>query len=113
MATSPRKLVPAQQLTISNATYYTATNVYTLIDSALLCNTTGGAVTATIDLVDSGGSAGVTERVISARSIAAGETYLCPELVGQILGPGDTIQGLAGSATSITIRISGREISGT
>ncbi len=113
MAVQPKKLVASQQLTGSNATYYTATNVYTIIDSAYLCNTTGGAVTATIDLVDSGGTAGVSERCISARSIAAGETYPCPELVGQILNPGDTIQGLASAATSITFRVSGREVSGT
>lgn len=112
MAVLPKKLVSAQQLTGSNATYYTATNVYTIIDSASICNTTAGAVTATIDLVDSGGSAAATERVISARSIAAGETYLCPELIGQILNPGDTIQGLASAATSLTLRISGREVSG-
>ncbi len=112
MAVTPKGLIASQQLTGSNATYYTATNVRTIIDKMTLCNTTAGAITATIDLVDSGGSAGATERIISARSIAAGETYTCPEAVGHILNPGDTIQGLASSATSITIRASGREVSG-
>jgi hypothetical protein len=112
MAVTPKTLVESQQLTNSNATYYTATNVRTIIDKMTLCNTTGGAVTATIDLVDSGGSAGVTERIISARSLAAGETYTCPEAVGHVLDSGDTIQGLASANTSITIRVSGREVSG-
>ena len=112
MAVTPKGLIASQQLTGSNATYYTATNVKTIIDKMTLTNTTGGAITATIDLVDSGGSAGVTERIISARSIAAGETYTCPEAVGHILNSGDTIQGLASAATSITIRASGREVSG-
>lgn len=112
MAVFPKKIVATQQIAATNATYYTATNVYTIIDSAYVCNTTAGAVTVTIDLVDSGGTAGDSERAISARSIAAGETYLCPELVGQILNPGDTIQGLASTATSLTLRVSGREISG-
>lgn len=113
MAVSPKKLVSTQQLTNANATYYTAENCYTIVDAAYLCNTTALPVTATIDLVDSGGSAGVAKRCISARSIAAGETYTCPELVGEILNPGDTIQGLAGANTSITFRVSGREITGT
>lgn len=112
MAVTPKTLVASQQLTNSNATYYTATNVRTIIDKFTLTNTTAGAVTATIDLVDSGGAAGASERMISARSIAAGETYTCPELVGHILNTGDTIQGLASANTSITIRVSGREVSG-
>ena len=112
MAVTPKPLVASQQLTNSNASYYTATNVKTIIDKCTLCNTTAGAVTATIDVVDSGGSAGVTERLISARSIAAGETYVCPEVVGHILASGDTIQGLCSASTSLTIRVSGREFSG-
>ena len=112
MAVVPKGLVESQQLTNANATYYTATNVRTIIDKMTLCNTTSGAVTATVDLVDSGGSAGASERIISARSIAAGETYICPEAVGHVLNNGDSIQALASANTSITIRVSGREITG-
>jgi len=112
MAVTPKAIIAAQQLTNANATYYTATNIKTIIDKMTLTNTTAGAVTATIDLVDSGGSAGASERMISARSIAAGETYICPEVVGHVLNAGDTIQGLASANTSITIRASGREVSG-
>lgn len=43
--------------------------------------------------------------------IAAGATYLCPEVVGQILNPGDFISIKASAATSIGCRISGREVS--
>jgi hypothetical protein len=110
MAVTAKGLIASQQLTNANATYYTATNVRTIIDKFTLCNTTAGAITVTIDIVDSGGSAGVTERVISVKSIAAGETYTCPEMVGQILNSGDSIQGLASAGTSITIRGSGREV---
>jgi hypothetical protein len=48
--------------------------------------------------------------VLSAKNIVPGETYLCPELVGQILEPGGFISTIAGAATSLTIRASGREI---
>lgn len=110
MAVTVKKLISAQQLTAANATYYTATNCKTIIDKCTVTNTTAGAITLTLDIVDSGGTAGVTERMISAKSIAAGETYTCPEMVGHILNDGDTIQGLASAATSLTIRASGREI---
>lgn len=112
MAVTPKSIIASQQLTAINATYYTATNIRTIIDKMTLTNTTAGAVTVTIDLVDSGGTAGATERMISARSIAPGETYRCPEVVGHVLNAGDSIQGLASAATSITIRASGREVSG-
>lgn len=112
MAVTPKKLIASQQLGSSNGTLYTATNCYAIIDKFTLVNTTAGAVTATIDIVDSSGASGVTERVISARSLAAGETYTCPEMVGHILNPGDTIQGLASASTSITVRASGREVTG-
>ena len=112
MSVTVKAIVPAQQLTNSNATYYTATNVRTIIDKMTLCNTTGGAVTVTVDLVDSGGSAGVSERVISALSINAGQTYTCPEVVGHVLNAGDSIQALCSASTSVTIRASGREVTG-
>lgn len=112
MAVTPKALIASQQLSNANVTYYTSTNVRTIIDKLTLVNTTAGAVTATVDAVDNGGAAGVTERLISARSIAAGETYTCPEVVGHVLNPGDSIQALASANTSITIRMSGREVSG-
>lgn len=112
MAVSPKGIIASQQLTNANVTYYTSTNIVTIIDKMTLCNTTAGAVTVTVDLVDSGGTAGASERVISARSIGAGETYTCPEVVGHILNSGDTIQALCSANTSVTIRASGRQVSG-
>lgn len=112
MAVTPKRLMQSQQLGTFSASYYTATNVTTIIDKMTLTNTTAGAVAATIDLVDYGATAGVAYRVISARSIAPGETYTCPEVVGHILNAGDAIHGFAGSGSSLTIRASGREVSG-
>jgi hypothetical protein len=64
----------------------------------------------TLYLVPSGGSAGATNTIISARTIAAGEDYVSPEAAGQVIETGGTIQALAGSGTSITIIASGVEI---
>jgi len=88
---------------------YTSTGVTTLLDKCTLCNTTGGAVAVTLYLVPSGGAATATHTIISGRSIAAGETYICPEVVGHILESGATLQG---SGLDVTLRASGRQVSG-
>jgi hypothetical protein len=43
--------------------------------------------------------------------LQAGETYTFPEIVGAALAAGDFISTIAGTATAINIRASGREIS--
>jgi hypothetical protein len=112
MAVTPKKLIPSRQITTAMEQYYIANNVTAIIDKFTLTNTTGSAVSATVDAVDVSGTAGVTERLISAHSIGAGETYTCPEIVGHILGNGDTIMALASADSALTIRVSGREVSG-
>jgi hypothetical protein len=67
-------------------------------------------VTLAVNLVAAAGSAGVSNLILSAKNIVPGETYPCPELVGHILEPGGFISTIAGAATSLTIRASGREI---
>lgn len=109
MAVTPKRLIAGSQLTTSAATYYTATAVKARIDALVLTNTSAGAVTATVYLVPSGGSAGASNCILSARSLAAGESYVVPGALGQWLDSGGTIQALASSATSITIVASGVE----
>ena len=95
MSTVPTVLVAGVALTGSVATYYTApTGNRVTVKSASVTNTTAGVVALTLYRVPSGGSAGATNTVISARNIAAGETYNCPELVNKVLHAGDTIQAL-------------------
>jgi len=112
MSVTSKPVVAGTQLVTTNSTLYTANNVTAIIDALTLCNTSASAATATIDLVSSGGSAGVTYRIISARSIGAGETYRCPEAIGHSLKTGDSIQGLSGTADAITVRATVREVTG-
>lgn len=113
MAVTPKRLVAGSQLTTSAATYYTApSGTKTRIDSCALTNTSGSPVTATLHLIASGGSASDSNKVLSARSLAAGETYVPPGAIGQWLEAGGFIQALAGSATSITLIASGVEYNG-
>lgn len=110
MAVTPKVLIPPKQAEDAQTTQYTADAVKAIIDKFTVTNTTAGNVALSVNLVSSGGSAGVSNLLIDARTIAPDETYTCPELVGQILEAGDFISTLASAAASLTIRASGREI---
>jgi len=98
-------------LTGSTATYYTATNVKAILDKVTLCNTTAGAITVEMWLVPTGGTAGDSNKVLDAISVAAHTMYTYPEIVGHVLAAGDTLQAKASAATSVSLRVSGREVS--
>lgn len=111
MAVTAKNLINSKYAADSATTEYTApASTRTIIDKFTATNITGGAVTLTVYLVPSGGSAGDSNKVISALSIAAGATDDIEELKNQILATGDFISVLAGAATSIVIRASGREV---
>lgn len=109
MTVIPKRLVAGSQLTAVAVTYYTATLTTTRIDACALTNTTAGAVTATVHLVPSGGTATVSNCVMSAKSLAAGETLTVAGAIGQWLASGGTLQALASAATSIDLVASGVE----
>jgi len=110
MTVTTKVIIPAKQVENAQTTQYTATNCRAIIDKATATNTSGANVTLSVNLVTSGGSSGASNLVVNARAIAPNETYTLPELVGQVLDSGGFISTLAGAATSITLRISGREI---
>jgi hypothetical protein len=111
MAVTARVLVPPKQLENAQTAQYTATNVRAIIDKATVTNTSASNVTLSVNLVTVSGSASASNLIIDARTIVPDETYLCPELVGQVLEAGGFISTIAGAATSLTMRVSGREIS--
>jgi hypothetical protein len=104
-------LIPAKQAENSQTTQYTAVNVKAIIDKFTVTNTSANNVTFSCNLVTVSGSAGASNLIVDSRTIVPDETYTCPELVGQALEPGGFISTIAGAATSLTIRASGREIS--
>lgn len=65
-----------------------------IIRSAVLTNTTGAPISATLYLVPSGGAANAATTVLSARPIAAGETYGCPQIVNAGLNEGGSVYAL-------------------
>ena len=93
------------------ATQYTASannNVRTIIDKFTSTNYTAGALTLTVYLVPFG-SAAANSNLVKIKTLAPGECYVWPEVVGHTLNPGDFIATNASAATSINIRSSGRE----
>ena len=112
MSVIAKSLFPPNQAPNANTTQYTANGVRCIIDKFTGTNTTAGAVSLTVFLVPNAGAAGVTNTIVSARSLAAGECYTFPEVVGHVLNAGDFLVTLASAAASITVRGSGREVSG-
>jgi len=103
-------LVPAKYAENTQTTQYTATGVTTIIDKFTATNVTGTAATISVNLVTVAGSAGNTNLITKTKTLQASEVYTFPELVGQVLGIGDFISTVAGTASAITIRVSGREV---
>ena len=110
MTVTVKVLVAPLQLQNTQTTQYTATNCKTIIDKATITNTDTVNRTVSVNLVTVSGSAGNSNLVIDDKTIVPGETYLCPELVGQSLEPGGFISTIASAATALTFRVSGREI---
>lgn len=105
-----KTLVPPKQMEAVQTTQYTATGVKALIDKATVTNTDTVNRTFSVNLVQVSGSPGNSNLIIDDRTVVPGETYLCPELVGHELDVGAFISTVASSAASLTLRVSGREI---
>lgn len=111
MTVTAKVLVPPLQLQATQTTQYsTPASTKAIIDKATVTNTDTVNRTFSVNLVTSGGSAANSNLVIDDRSVVPGETYTCPELVGQVLEAGGFISTIASAATALTFRVSGREI---
>ena len=109
MSVNNRVLFEAKDAEAVQTTQFVSANARAIIDKFTAVNTTAGALTLSVNLVVQAGTAGPTNLIVKAKSIAANETYTFPELVGHYLMPGGFISTLA-SATGLTIRASGREL---
>ena len=96
-----------------NTVYTVPTNTTIKIASASLCNTsTSSAVTVSVSIVPSGGTADTTHRIISGFSINTNDTVSLKEYVeGVMMGPGDFISINVGTASLVDIVITGTVVS--
>jgi hypothetical protein len=110
MTVTVKVLVPAKYAENAQTTQYTANGVTAIIDKFTATNISASAATISVNLVTVAGSAGNTNLITKTKTLQASEVYTFPELVGQVLGSGDFISTIAGTASAINIRVSGREV---
>ena len=111
MTVTAKNLVPAKTVEATQTTQYIANGVTTIIDKFTATNYSGSTATISVNLVSSTGTASNDNLIVKQRTLAVSETYIFPELVGQILPSGGFISTIAGTASAINMRVSGREIS--
>lgn len=111
MTVTVKVLIPAKIAESTQATQYTAAGVTTIIDKFTATNYSASAATISVNLVTVDSAAGNLNLITKTKTLQPSEVYTFPEIVGQVLGSGDFISTIAGTATAINIRASGREVS--
>lgn len=110
MTVTAKPLVSAKEAETSQTTQYTApAGTRVILDKVTGTNTGSGSAQLSFNLVPNGGTAGASNTVVKTKTLSGGECYTFPEIVGHVLSPGDSVSTLA-SASAVTIRISGREV---
>jgi hypothetical protein len=111
MTVTVKVLIPAKIAENTQTTQYTANGVTTIIDKFTATNYSAAAATISVNLVTPSDTAGNQNLITKTKTLQASETYTFPELVGHVLAPSGFISTIAGTATAINIRSSGREVS--
>lgn len=110
MTVTAKNLVEGRSIPDVDTNVYTApANTTTIIDKITTANYDTASRVVTIGVVAAGNTAG-NVYYIAKRTLAAKETYIWPEVVGQILNTGDYITAISSQVDTVNLRISGREI---
>lgn len=110
MTITVKVLIPAKTAEATQTTQYTASGVTTIIDKITATNYNTAVATISVNLVTSADTAGNQNLIVKTKTLQPAETYTFPELVGQVLMAGGFISTIAGTASAINIRASGREV---
>jgi len=110
MTVTLKVLIPAKIAEAAQTTQYTATGVTAIIDKFTATNYSAAAATISVNLVTAADTAGNQNLITKTKTLQPAETYTFPELVGHVLAASGFISTIAGTATSINIRASGREV---
>lgn len=111
MTVTVKVLIPAKIAENAQTTQYTAAvGVTTIIDKFTSTNYSAAAATISVNLVTGSDTAGNQNLITKTKTLQPSETYTFPELVGQVLMPNGFISTIAGTASAVNIRASGREI---
>ena len=110
MAVTVKPLIPAKIAENTQTTQYTAVGLTAIIDKFTATNYGATTTTISVNLVTSADTAGNQNLIVKTKSLQPSETYTFPEIVGHVLAPGGFISTIAGAASSVNIRASGREV---
>jgi hypothetical protein len=111
MTVAISNIIPAKIAENTQTTQYTSTGVQTIIDKFTATNYSVAAATISVNLVTLAGTAGNENLIVKTKTLQPSETYTFPELVGHVLPVGGFISTIAGTASAINIRASGRLVS--
>lgn len=111
MAVTISNIIPAKTAENTQTTQYTSNGVQTIIDKFTATNYSAAAATISVNLVTAAGSAGNDNLIVKTKTLQPSETYTFPELVGHVLPLNGFISTIAGTASAINIRASGRLVS--
>ena len=106
-----KTLIDGVQLTASAASLYTspANGGGTRVVAFTATNDGAATETYTLHIVPSGGTAGATNILVKAKSLAVSEDDSPIAIVNQLVPAGGTIQALASTTLKIAVRASGIE----
>jgi hypothetical protein len=110
MTVTVKVLVPAKTAENAQTTQYTASGVTAIIDKFTATNYSASTAVISVNLVTAATSAGNDNLIVKTKALQPSETYTFPELVGAALMPSGFMSTLAGTASAVNIRVSGREI---
>jgi hypothetical protein len=94
-------------ITTEAAQYTVPASTSVKVTSATICNVTGTAVTVSLSLCPTGGTLDGTHRFLNSYSLPANDTMELSMISGAMLGPGDIIGGLAGTASAVVLVVTG------
>lgn len=110
MSVTADLLVAAGYAANSETTIYTSTGLRTILDKFTVYNSHTAPVSYVVKLVPSGISAAASHIIVN-KTVAPGETYTLPEVIGHVLEAGGFISETADTASKLVRRVSGRKVS--
>ena len=104
---TPAQLVAPQLLAATDQSLYSPTTpVSAQIGRAVFTNTSASAVTITAGIT-AGGALGASNTMISARTLAPGESYVSPELAGAVIPSNAQLHAYCSVANVVSFAVSG------
>ena len=109
MAVVVRSIIPPKLASVALTSEYLAAEK-TIVDQFTVTNNGGGVIALDVHVVPSAGSPIVGNRVVNGRLVAAGETFILGEVIGQVIEAGSAIWCSVTAAGTVVLFASGRTV---